>query len=599
MEALVARDPSRLPWAPHARFTENNVPLRVGDGLWGTISGKRDYKTYVADPAQGSVGFYGVIEQHGIPAIFALRLQVDRGQIAAAETLVARVRKGSEIPNPDGLINKTIFNEVLPPEARRTREQLLTVANSYFETVQQNDGTVYVPLDPRCHRIENGIETTNNTSRPADSGNALPSKGCLEQFQSGYFRFVTTIRARRFLAVDVERGLVLTSGFFDHAGGMRSVTMTNGTTHPIGAPFDMPYSFAYFELFRIEHGKLRQVESVLEDVPYRMPNPWEQINVADERAPASFGTSATSGGAVSASCDRQCLEKMTDDYLAALARRSPMQLPWAERVRFTENNVVLMLDQGAWATVDSVQPAYARFADVSRGQVGAFAVIVENGHASHFSVRLKVVDRRITEAETLVSRADWPAVDRPARTAPDYSALVHEIVPTAERSTREDLITIADSYYATLQQNNGRVYAPFDPKCNRVESGVQTSNNNTQGLDYSPGAKIMRLGCDAQFRTGFFRYVTQIRDRRFLVVDEERGLVFVASLFDHAGVMNKVTLTDGRVVPSEFLLPWSWQAVEMFKIRNGKIRHIEAMTVHTPYGSGDVWKHANPWLAMP
>jgi hypothetical protein len=33
------------------------------------------------------------------------------------------------------------------------------------------------------------------------------------------------------------------------------------------------------------------------------------------------------------------------------------------------------------------------------------------------------------------------------------------------------------------------------------------------------------LGCKAQFETGFFHFVTRIRDRRFAVVDEERGLV--------------------------------------------------------------------------
>src|SRR5690606_1989832 len=44
LDALEARDPSRLAWADGARFSENNVALAIGDGLWNTISARR--RTY-------------------------------------------------------------------------------------------------------------------------------------------------------------------------------------------------------------------------------------------------------------------------------------------------------------------------------------------------------------------------------------------------------------------------------------------------------------------------------------------------------------------------------------------------------------------------
>ena len=34
LEALAARDPSRLPVADGVRFTENGIPLPLGTGLW-------------------------------------------------------------------------------------------------------------------------------------------------------------------------------------------------------------------------------------------------------------------------------------------------------------------------------------------------------------------------------------------------------------------------------------------------------------------------------------------------------------------------------------------------------------------------------------
>jgi hypothetical protein len=123
--------------------------------------------------------------------------------------------------------------------------------------------------------VEDGVHTTNNPARAAGSGNGFPQWGCEAQFKTGFFHFVTQIRDRRFPVVDVERGLVLVSTFFDHAGSMRTVTLTDGTTRHIGAPFDAPYSFVIFELFKIQDGKIQRVEAVLEDVPYKTLTAWE------------------------------------------------------------------------------------------------------------------------------------------------------------------------------------------------------------------------------------------------------------------------------------------------------------------------------------
>src|SRR5690606_12210168 len=38
LDALVHRDTTRAPFARHARFTENNVEMPLGEGLWGTIN---------------------------------------------------------------------------------------------------------------------------------------------------------------------------------------------------------------------------------------------------------------------------------------------------------------------------------------------------------------------------------------------------------------------------------------------------------------------------------------------------------------------------------------------------------------------------------
>src|SRR5262245_51604824 len=77
LTALVARDPSRLPLARNARYTENGVPLELGDGMWAPQSVLGNYRLYFTDPKTGQVGFFGTLEQHRHPAILGLRLKVE------------------------------------------------------------------------------------------------------------------------------------------------------------------------------------------------------------------------------------------------------------------------------------------------------------------------------------------------------------------------------------------------------------------------------------------------------------------------------------------------------------------------------------------
>ena len=61
----MAKDASRLPWAENVKFTENNVVLPVGDGLWRTISGLGAENLRAADPQTGQVAYFGVIDERG------------------------------------------------------------------------------------------------------------------------------------------------------------------------------------------------------------------------------------------------------------------------------------------------------------------------------------------------------------------------------------------------------------------------------------------------------------------------------------------------------------------------------------------------------
>jgi hypothetical protein len=271
LAALKAGDASKAGFAPGARTSENNVLLRPGDGLWATLSALGDYDLRFADPHAGSVAFYGVVRETDTSAPFAVRLKVRGGAISEAETIVARPQE-AEVPFVTADIKSLpVLNEILPPAARSSRERMIAIANGYFETIQRNDGTMHTAFTDDCNRREDGFQTTN---RKDDTWGAITHLGCGQQFKLGWYRFDDRLRDRRFLVVDIERGLVMAAGFIDHSGRIGDYKLSDGrkATSKI---FRHPHSYCLLETFKIRDGKIQQVEAVFTTVPYNMPTPWK------------------------------------------------------------------------------------------------------------------------------------------------------------------------------------------------------------------------------------------------------------------------------------------------------------------------------------
>ena len=76
VEAVVAHDPTRLPLARGAKFTENGQRLEVGDGLWHTATGKGGYALKLADVERGQAVLMGTIREGGEPTVLVARLRV-------------------------------------------------------------------------------------------------------------------------------------------------------------------------------------------------------------------------------------------------------------------------------------------------------------------------------------------------------------------------------------------------------------------------------------------------------------------------------------------------------------------------------------------
>ena len=308
-----------------------------------------------------------------------------------------------------------------------------------------------------------------------------------------------------------------------------------------------------------------------------------------------LGAGATRAAEPPPACDRACLSGLLDAYLVALKAHDPRSLPLAPGVRFTENGVPLAVGDGLWNTIDALGDYKLPFIDPEDGQAGLYGVVFEDGKPAQLMVRLKVEEGKISQIETIVLRPqENNGFGQPLAMKP--RAAFYADVPPDQQLTRIQLRAMANAYFDTLQQNNGTVFAPFAADCDRIESRVETTNNTAPPKVGRPDPiGIKRLGCEAQFKTGFFRFVTHIRDRRFVVVDRQKGLVYAAVFFDHTGDMRKVTLTDGRVVDAQYDTPWTWEIGELFKIRGGKLHQIEALVMKAPYGLQDVWTDHPRW----
>ena len=269
LEALVARDPNRLPLADRSRFTENNVELEIGDGLWGTLTALGGYDLRFADPVTGEAGYFGTVTETMESSAFTLRLKVTGQRIAEVESLVVRQVDSGQKFEPQKFEHKPVLNEVIPPKARLPRDRLIELANGYFDTLQLNDGTLHTAFHPDCNRVENGVQGTNN---PEFTLVPVARLGCEAQFRLGHYRYDDRLRARRFPLVDEERGLVLASGFIDHEGRLGEYTLTDGQV--VQSPIRRPHSYYLMELFKIRDGAIEQVEANFITVPYRMPSPW-------------------------------------------------------------------------------------------------------------------------------------------------------------------------------------------------------------------------------------------------------------------------------------------------------------------------------------
>jgi len=292
-------------------------------------------------------------------------------------------------------------------------------------------------------------------------------------------------------------------------------------------------------------------------------------------------------------CNRECLAGVMNAYLQGLVKHDAAALPTTRNVKYTENGVRLALGDGLWQTAAALPTYRLDIIDEEAEQVGLLGRISENGNNNWYAVRLKVEPgARVSEIEVLVNRSisappQGSSGGAPPRQDSEPHPLMAQVLPASARLTREQLADISDAYFTGLDTEESARNVRFSPDCQRRENGTVTANNPD-----APKGTMASWDCRTQFDTGFSVIVTDIRERRFEVVDRTKGLAFAWAYFDHNGTVAKFTNTPEKKpadVASMFRQPISFYIAEVFKVMDGNIRQIEAVLTTVPYQMESGW----------
>src|ERR1700687_993470 len=193
------------------------------------------------------------------------------------------------------------------------------------------------------------------------------------------------------------------------------------------------------------------------------------------------------GSAYGAACDRACLKTTLDQYLTAVVQHKPASAPLSVGFRQTENAMVRRLGTGLWESTKGLGKLQLRYYDPESGQAGYFGTLDEASGSAIVTLRLKVEDRKITEAEWVLARKGDPGLGPlgggQANAAYNDVAnlLAHapgeRVAPKAGRVSPSDLIATTNSYWGGLSAHDGKLILAH-PGCTRLEKGTLTTQRS-------------------------------------------------------------------------------------------------------------------------
>lgn len=251
--SLESNDASTVTFSDEVRIVENLNRINAGEGLWADITGAgTDFSVVVPDEVNQTVGWIGMVERAGEPAIVGLRLALDpRGSVVEAEHLYSSV-PADRTEERLTTVREGLLAEV-EPDARMDHNALIQLGLSYYDALDDNDGSL-MPFAEDCQRHENGMVTAGADAGAGPNNNSAPiARDCAGQLSANVMAYITTIDNRRVFAADPVTGLVMGLSHFRHPMDFEPypVTALDGSTIMYDVdrlpfePFDLPAAHIY------------------------------------------------------------------------------------------------------------------------------------------------------------------------------------------------------------------------------------------------------------------------------------------------------------------------------------------------------------------
>ena len=534
--ALVANDASKLPLAANAKLTLNDDVVAAPNLFWDEAAAVQS-RIDIANPRWGDTGTQAVVRNaDGSLNVYLVRLKVKSGRVTEVESIRARNAQDGGLfdaaklaqPNPS-------FGTKIRPAEQDSYYDLVAAAEGYWRAFNTNGTPEYRRAEflPGVARIENGVRTTDVSVANG------PAMSAAEQFDKGY-HVGRNVWDLRYPVVDEERGVVMSVARFGLKTGAKPLRPAQAAERLVA------------EFFAVRKSAITDIQAVMVNRADSLPSAW----------PADYGPSR--GGWASIACDRACLTGFIDKYYAALVANDAKLLPQAANARITINGKPTPLSGAFWPEAKTVR---WRFDAVNPqlGDTGTQVVVTnEDGSDTMEIVRLKVAMNAITEIEILrcakaCAGEQWWG---PEQLDKEPSAFLKLPIPPSERDSYYGLVAVGDGYFRAFQTNGSPDYHAADlmPDTRRFENGVNFTGTVRNGV-YTTAASGFEQG----------RFIGRnLWDRRFPVVDEERGIVLVILRFGKVdGAQNAASVTSIDRLVGEF-----------FTVKSGKIQEIQAVLIN-------------------
>ncbi len=235
---LILNKTDRIKTAKNVRITSNGEKAKLGKGMvWGEIN-RIPYRQVFVDPDTGSAVMLATVTNTPTRDaekwwFYMLRLKVEDMSITEIEEIAFDgTLRGT--PAASMHLSDRIFDTYLPEDERVPREELITVANQYFDVVSGTLAYKKTPFHPECQRYELATMTVNSAMLPGSCGTEFENP-----------RIKWPVKNRRIYIADVERGVVMGIGHFT-------------------APPDYPDNneSVVFEVFKVQDGLIRHIEAM-------------------------------------------------------------------------------------------------------------------------------------------------------------------------------------------------------------------------------------------------------------------------------------------------------------------------------------------------